>query len=118
MKYKTPSRNIFMIAGLILGVLCLTIARPAPIQAQTDVTMSINPATTQVEVGDTFTVDVVVDAGTQPINAAQALVEFDPAVLQVQSVTAGTTLMLKTSPHWAVMAKIGAMSSASKIEMT
>ncbi len=47
------------------------------------VTISIAPQSTEVEVGETFTVDIRVDAGSQPVSSIQAFVDFDPIYLKV-----------------------------------
>ena len=48
------------------------------------------PAT--VRVGQRFTVALQVEAGQQPVDGAAAYVNFDPQVLQVEEVTAGSKL--------------------------
>jgi hypothetical protein len=50
----------------------------------------VAPATAKV--GQRFTVAVEVEAGQQPVDGAAAYVNFDPQVLQVEEVTAGSTL--------------------------
>lgn len=63
--------------------------------AQTgDVLMSISPATSNVQVGDTFVVTIQVEAGSQDVEGVTAYLDFDPTVLQVQSMTPITTLSL------------------------
>ncbi len=53
--------------------------------------IAIEPQSTSVEIGDTFTVTVVVRTGTQPINGAAAYFDFDPSILQVKSLTPYTS---------------------------
>ncbi len=47
------------------------------------VTLSVIPATTTVQPGQVFTLDLRIDAGTQPVDGVQAFVNFDPALLQI-----------------------------------
>ena len=56
------------------------------------VVLSIVPITRTVNVSETFSVNVQVDAGTQAVDGASAYLHFDPTRLQVVSVSAGTTL--------------------------
>ena len=52
--------------------------------------MIIDPTPKQVTLGETFTVDIVVTvAGGQPLDFAEAHLDFDPAKLQVEGVTEG-----------------------------
>ncbi len=55
-----------------------------------DVLLAVAPAGTAVQLGETFTVTVRVQT-TQPVDSAEAHLNFDPAVLQVAAVTAGST---------------------------
>jgi formylglycine-generating enzyme required for sulfatase activity len=55
-----------------------------------DVLLAVAPAGTAVQLGETFTVTVRVQT-TQPVDSAGAYLNFDPAVLQVAAVTAGST---------------------------
>ena len=60
-----------------------------------NVLMSINPASSQVALNDTFVVTVQVQAGSQQVEGLSAYLDFDPAVLQVQSITPITTLPIE-----------------------
>jgi hypothetical protein len=62
---------------------------PAPTK-QVNMTMSPTPITTQV--GQTFTVSLLMSTGTDSVSAADVHVAFDPTKLQAQAVTAGTML--------------------------
>ena len=64
--------------------------------ASPSVTLAINPPTTMTAVGQNFDVAIVVQAGTQQIDGAAASIDFDPATVQVVSVTTGSA-SLKTS---------------------
>ena len=55
-----------------------------------DVLLAVVPAGTAVHLGETFTVTIRVQT-TQPVDSAEAHLNFDPAVLQVATVTAGST---------------------------
>ncbi len=62
---------------------------PAP----SGTTFELLPAQATVELETTFDVAIQVNASSnQPVNAAQAFLNFDPAKLQVISITDGTTL--------------------------
>jgi large repetitive protein len=52
-----------------------------------DVIMSVTPAVVTVDQGQTFTVNVDVQANDQGINSAGILLSYDPAVLNITSVT-------------------------------
>jgi Leucine-rich repeat (LRR) protein len=51
------------------------------------VVMSVEPSTTQVNVGETFEIAIKVQAGEQQIDAASAYLDFDPTYLEVVSIT-------------------------------
>ncbi|MCI0440162.1 MAG: hypothetical protein L0177_13690 [Chloroflexi bacterium] len=66
----------------------------------------LDPPTTTVGPGDTFTVDIMVDAGAQTLTGVQAFVDYDSSKLQVQDANAakagkqirgGTTLPIEIS---------------------
>ena len=98
-QHRTPIRCISaLVIGLILGTLCFALSMPATLQAQASVTMNINPATTAVEVGDPFRVEVQVVAGTQPVDGAEVHLTFDPDLLHVQSLAAGSHLPTQILP--------------------
>jgi hypothetical protein len=56
------------------------------------VVMKLAPAETTQYVGQPFQVEILVEAGAQLVNGAEAHLDFDPALLQVTTVTAGTAL--------------------------
>ena len=60
--------------------------------ANGDATIQISPGSKTVSVGETFSVQVQVDTGSYDVDSAQAYVNFDPALLQVQNMTGGSTL--------------------------
>lgn len=53
--------------------------------------MSLSPATLSRDVGDEFTVDIVVDPEGEESSGATALISYDSSKLQAQTVTAGTS---------------------------
>jgi uncharacterized repeat protein (TIGR01451 family)/uncharacterized repeat protein (TIGR02543 family) len=63
-----------------------------------DVFMVVEPPVSTVEVGDTFSVEVQVAAGTQLVDGAEVHLTFDPDLLQVQSLTAGPHLPTQILP--------------------
>lgn len=56
------------------------------------VNIGIQPPTRDVVIGETFTLDIQVDAGDQPVAGVSAFLDFDPAYLEVVSITRGGTL--------------------------
>ncbi len=56
-------------------------------QQVNDVFVLVDPNTKLVQVGDIFLIIIKVQTGAQPINGASARLEFDPAILEVQSIT-------------------------------
>jgi len=56
------------------------------------VTLALSPVSSTVAVGQTFDLVVQVQAGSQLVDGASAYLSFDPAVLQVVSLTGGTAL--------------------------
>ena len=66
----------------------------APALAEGTVGMKLDPAQTEVRVGDTFAVDVrVTIGGGEPVNWAEFHLDFDPGTLAVEEggLTAGAT---------------------------
>jgi len=49
--------------------------------------ISVVPSNTVVTVGEVFTVAVAIEAGEQPVDSAQAYLDFVPTYLQVRSIT-------------------------------
>lgn len=56
------------------------------------VVMSITPVSSSVSIGDEFDLTIGLGCNGQPVNLASAFIDFDAAVLEVVSVTPGTTL--------------------------
>jgi hypothetical protein len=82
-----------LIGMAVLSLLFMFFTPTASAQAN----FSLFPANTIVNVGQTFTVEVRVDLnqGTNTqLDVAGAYINFDPAYLQVQSITNGSTLSL------------------------
>src|SRR5437867_4218261 len=63
---------------------------PSSVTAQGTVTMSLIPAAQTVNVGDTFTLDINVNAGAQQVDGASAFVNFDATKFQVVDQNANT----------------------------
>jgi len=61
-------------------------------QSARTATLSLSPALVNQPVGSTFTIDVLVNPGGQPVNGVGAFLDFNPAVLQVNSFTPGTAM--------------------------
>ncbi|MFQ5342788.1 MAG: cohesin domain-containing protein, partial [Anaerolineae bacterium] len=64
---------------------------PSPTSAG-QVVLAVVPVTTTVGVGETFSITLETRAGTQLVDGASAYLNFDPTVLQVVTVTAGSAL--------------------------
>jgi len=74
--------------GLVVALaMATTVATPTVASAEP--VLRIEPATVGVAHGASFTVKVVQDAPL-PISGAQASIDFDPAIVQVESVALGT----------------------------
>jgi len=81
-------------------------------QAAGPVRLRIQPSSTQVAVGQVVALDVLAEAGAQPVDVAELYLDYDPALLQavdaagapatgVQPGTAlGTTLLNRVDPAW------------------
>jgi hypothetical protein len=57
-----------------------------------EVNINMQPATRDVAVGEVFDITIQAEAGDQPVSGIDAFVDFDPAYLEVQSVTPGASL--------------------------
>ena len=79
---------------LIVSLLMASAAQgAAPSRQEGDsVILEVSPPDRIVAVGSTFTVQIVVKAGTHEIDGVQVFMDFDPACLQVLSVTPGRQL--------------------------
>jgi len=64
----------------------------AQVQPQNgSVQLIVDPAVTTIKPGELFTVTVKVQAGAQTIEGAQASLDFNPTLVRVRKITAGTT---------------------------
>lgn len=78
------------VAGIIIAALSLVGFVVAPmVSIQAD--MRIQPPSGQVLLGETFTVDIVVESQI-PVNVFKGEVKFDPARLQVDSINYNTSI--------------------------
>jgi hypothetical protein len=57
------------------------------------VNIRISPAATTVPVGNTFNIDLMVDAGSQSVDAVDAFLDFNPTYLQVIGITPDLTAL-------------------------
>ena len=71
-------------------------------------TLSLSPSTTTKKVGDTFTVEVKIDTGTNQVGVIQLRIVYDPAKLQGVDITNGPL-----APSISVSGKIDATGKAS-----
>lgn len=78
---------------VLLTLLITVVAFVLPAQAQSSVDIVVTGAPTDaLAIDDTFSLTVEVQAGTNEINGAEIHFTFDPAVLQVNSITKGSGL--------------------------
>ncbi|WP_088340883.1 malectin domain-containing carbohydrate-binding protein [Robiginitalea sediminis] len=82
-----PYRNWLPLAVLLVALSGVGSWQSAMAQAD----MSVTPATSTVNTGDTFSLTVEIAANGVTYSTADAYLSFDPAILEVQSVTAGGT---------------------------
>src|SRR3989344_6429362 len=84
MKLK-PMKAIIFSSLFVLFILPIFTAAQAA-------TLQFNPSSINKKVGETFELEVVVDAGDKEVLSVDALVDFDGNILEVQSITDGTYL--------------------------
>jgi len=84
MKLK-PMKAIIFSSLFVLFILPIFTAAQAA-------TLQFNPSSINKKVGETFELEVVVDAGDKEVLSVDALVNFDGNILEVQSITDGTYL--------------------------
>lgn len=80
-----------------LAALLITTLAPAPLRAMVSapagtVVLHFDPPQTTVVAGQEFQVALLVEAGSQPVDAVDAFLSFDPALLQVLELTPGSAL--------------------------
>ena len=83
------ARRRLWVLGTIALLFCGTRAWAGPAAS---VTLAINPATTMTNLGANFNVAIEVQAGAQQVDGAAAHIDFDQSILQVVSITAGSSL--------------------------
>jgi hypothetical protein len=89
-RLKTSFTRVIVMLLAAVGMLLPTVR---PVHAQSAVVdFVISGLPGNANVGDTFTVTVQAQAGTQTVNVAKALLTFDTSILQAVSVTSGTAL--------------------------
>jgi hypothetical protein len=88
---KRKSVGALLGLGVSLGLILACVMFGASAVASPAVNMSIVPATYTAVVNETFTVDIEL-SGPDPVRGASAFIDFDNTYLEVQSITAGTTL--------------------------
>ncbi|MGQ9715431.1 MAG: hypothetical protein ACUVST_11820, partial [Anaerolineae bacterium] len=64
------------------------------------VNLRIDPAVRNTSVGVAFTLDVLADAGTQPVDGVTVGLTFDPSLMQVTGITDGTALTQVLTRAW------------------
>ncbi len=84
---KNPKKYLLTLGGLVL-VLAVHLVFASSVFAAS---MSLSPATLSRNVGDEFSVDIVVDPEGQDSSGATAIIDYDKDKLQAETVTAGTS---------------------------
>jgi len=85
---KLLERAMWVLAAIV----ALIHGTPAWATAAGSVILTINPPALTVGLGEEFSVVIQAQAGSQQVDGASAYINFDPSVLQVVSVTAGSSL--------------------------
>lgn len=75
-----------------LEAIAATGSSDAPGLAQTDVTIRVEPRTSDKGIGDEWDVQIWLDVGTNPTHAAEVKITYNPTYVAVLSATPGTTL--------------------------
>lgn len=75
-------------------------ATPTATRAPGVVNISIQPVAQAVDVGQTFVVDIVLEAGDQPVDAVQVYVDYDPGVLRVVDAAGNPTDQIIPGPSF------------------
>lgn len=84
MKYTRLISTIFALGAFL-------VASPH-IHAVSAATLKFDPSTVSTNVGETFKLDVVADAEDKEILGVDALIEYDPAICEIESITDGDFL--------------------------
>ena len=81
-----------LVTVLTMLTLVLSLAVGTPVAAQEGgVNISIQPFQVAAQVGDTFSVDIQIDAGDQQVAGVDAFINFDPTYLEVVAIIANLT---------------------------
>lgn len=86
-------KQSLMLLALLLGFLVMAPVQAKDsaaqnIQAADEIYIVINPPTlNDVQVGDSFVSTIQVQAGNQEVNGVSAYIDFDPALLRINSIT-------------------------------
>lgn len=73
--------------------LCLPLVVSTAVHAAT---LTFDPSSAQVKVGETTSLSIKVNAGTSEVLGVDALIEYDKTLLKVESITEGTYLTITT----------------------
>lgn len=95
-QFFTYPKIVFIILGIIVlvelgyAVKSLTSQKMTASPANGGASMSLNAAKTEIKVGETVSIPVVLDAAGYEIAGVDLIVSFDPRVIEVVSLTKGT----------------------------
>lgn len=98
---------------LVRAVVVLMVATGAAHAAS----LVLSPATGSFDCGETYTLDVLVDASTTDLQGASLVLEFDGAILQALDVTAGDLITGAGCPHFVNWLNAGAPSDSVAVDL-
>lgn len=100
---ESAARRIIMACALLVVGSILALGLFGRAQAQSGgVQIALSPATRTVTLGETLDLDIVIQAGSQPLDGAQVYMRFAPEVLQVIAITPDLQAMntILGGPAW------------------
>jgi len=79
--------NFFSISVIFfLSIFSASLSQAALIGNTTQATLTLSPDTGTYQAGQTFSVDVIVNTNSQPVNAVAAYINYNPALLAVDAI--------------------------------
>jgi len=76
--------------AIFILLLALAFVLPSKVGAAAESTLSFSPSDTTPTVGDTFTVNVNINSGTNEVTGVELHLTFDESKIEAQSITEGT----------------------------
>jgi hypothetical protein len=78
--------TLFILAAVPLTAFAVKQSRQTSSKAAGNATMALSPVSQSIDQGDNFTVQIQENSNTDPVNAVQANLSFDPAKLEALSI--------------------------------